>query len=77
MARKKTVEITMIDGTKGFVPAHEFETFGVPETAEAVIGSYIAGSKGPILKVNTLADMSGTYFYVNPHLIVSFTVVYD
>lgn len=76
MAREKTVEITLINGTKGFVFPEEFNTFGVPESAESVIGSYIAGSRGPQLKVNSDDTFTGETFYVNPRLIVSYKVTY-
>jgi hypothetical protein len=76
VARAKTVELTLFGGSKSYVPSSEFESFGVPETAEAIIGAYIAGSKGPLLKVNTLEDMTGEYFYINPKAILSMKVTY-
>lgn len=76
MARAKNVEITLINNAKYFVPAEVFETFGVPETADGVIGSYIAGSRGPILKVNTLVGMNGETHYINPRHIASFKITY-
>lgn len=77
MARSKTVELTMINAAKFYVPEEELNTFGVPETPDSVIGNYIKGSRGPMLRVNTLADMSGEVHFINPIQIVSMKVTYQ
>lgn len=74
MARPKTVQITMITGTEYFVPEAEFNSMGIPESPDSVIGNYIRGTRGPMLRVNTLADMTGTYKYVNPQMIVDLDI---
>jgi hypothetical protein len=76
MARAKVVEITDVNGVKCFVPEELFNLGGVPESPDSVIGGYINGSRGPMLRVNTLADMSGEYYFLNPEAIVSMKVTY-
>lgn len=70
------VSIKMMDGTTYYVPMAEFNVGGVPEKAASVIGNYIHGSRGPMLKVNTTADFTGTELFVNPKLIVSMNPSY-
>lgn len=77
MARNKTVELTMVSGAKYYVPAEEFNSANIPESPDSVIGNYIRGRRGPMLKVNTLEDMSGEQLYVNPQLIESMKVTYS
>jgi hypothetical protein len=76
MARAKTVELTDVNGAKWFVHEEVFNLAGVPETPDSVIGNYIHGSRGPLLKVNTLANMTGEEIYLNPNAIVSMKVTY-
>lgn len=76
MARQKDVRLTMYDGTYVYVPAEEFNLGGIPESPESVIGNYIKGSRGPLLRVNTAADMSGEELHVNPQAIVAMKIIY-
>ncbi|AHN66542.1 hypothetical protein Bcp1_065 [Bacillus phage Bcp1] len=76
MAKLKTVELTMITGTKVYVPLGEFNLGGVPETPDSVIGNYIKGSRAPMLRVYATAELTGDYFFVNPKMIVSMTPSY-
>lgn len=76
MARAKTVQIKMMNGDLWYVPEEEFSSFGTPEDPYSVISNYIRGSRGPLLKVNSLADMTGTESQVNGNLILEVTVTY-
>jgi hypothetical protein len=76
MARKKTVKLTMINNSICYVPEDEFNSAGVPESPDSVIGNYIKGSRGPMLRVNAMEDMSGKSYFVNPRMIVDMEVIY-
>jgi hypothetical protein len=76
MARAKTVELTDVNGAKWFVPEDEFNSGGVPESPDSVIGNYMHGSRGPMIKVNTLSTMLGEWHFLNPDAIVSMKVTY-
>lgn len=71
------VSIKMLDGTTYYVSMTEFNSGGVPEKADSVIGNYIHGSRGPMLKVNTAADFTGSELFVNPKLIVTMTPTFS
>lgn len=75
--RKKTVKITLLNNTEWYVPEKEFNTFNVPETPDAVISNYIRGSKGPLIRVNSLADMTGEYKLINANYIVEVDITYN
>lgn len=77
MAQTRTVQVTTILNIAYYVPAAEFNSGGVPDSPDSVIGNYIKGSRGPMLLVNTLADLSGNWFYLNPKHIVHMTVAYS
>jgi len=73
----KTVRITMLDGSQWYVPEDTFVHAGVSERADSIISNYIRGTRGPLLKVNKNADMSGEYEKVNAHFILSMHVEYE
>ncbi|AOZ61972.1 hypothetical protein QCM8_51 [Bacillus phage QCM8] len=71
MARAlKSVEVTTILNEKRYVPLEIFNTFGVPDAPDSIIGNYIKGSGAPMLKVNVMEDMTGAWEFLNPQLIV-------
>lgn len=74
--RQKTVEITLIDGSVWYVPKEEFTHFNVTETPDAIISNYIRGSRGPLLKVNKLANMTGEVEHINANFILKVKVTY-
>lgn len=73
MKQLNQVSIKMIDNTTYYVPLEEFNVGGVPEQPWQVIGGYMHGSRNLMLRVNTAADFSGSWTYVNPKLIVNMT----
>lgn len=73
MASLSQVQIKMNDGSIYYVPMTEFNLGGIGEQPQQVIGGYIHGSRPLMLYVNTLANMTGTWEYVNPKLIISMT----
>lgn len=75
--RSKTVEIKMINGDTWYVPKEEFNSFNVPESPESILGSFIRGSRGPLIKVNAMADMSGEYKHINASFILDVKVTYN
>lgn len=76
MRREKTLELKLVTGDVCFVHRDEYDTMGIPDEPMSFIGSYIVGSRGPMLRVNTLADMTGTETFINPRHIVSLQVTY-
>ena len=74
--RKKSIELTMITGEKYFVDTADMYSGGIADNPESYIGNYISGTRGPMMRVNTLVDGSGTEHYINPKMIVSMTVTY-
>ncbi|AXH71102.1 hypothetical protein BSP36_059 [Bacillus phage BSP36] len=76
MARAKQLAITMIDQKVWYVHTDELNTFDVSESPDSFIGSYIRGSRGPMLRVNAAADMTGEERFINPALIVDLKVTY-
>lgn len=76
MARAKTVKLSLQDSTICYVPEEEFNLGGVPEKPDSVIGNYIHGSRGPMLRVNPNADMSGEYYFINPQMVIGMWVTY-
>jgi hypothetical protein len=77
MAQTRTVQVTTVLNLTYFVPTAEFNSGGITESPDSVIGNYITGSRRPMLMVNTLADLSGSWYYLNPKHIVHMTVVYS
>ncbi|WCS69434.1 hypothetical protein Goe24_00540 [Bacillus phage vB_BsuM-Goe24] len=77
MARTKKVEITMIDQKVWYVNTEDLNTLGVSESPDSFIGNYIRGSRGPMLRVNAAADMTGEERFINPALIVDLKVTYS
>jgi hypothetical protein len=77
MARQKTVKLTLIDGSTWFVPESEFISYDVPDNPHSVISSYIRGSRGPLLPVNSLETMDGEKNHINANYIISVKVTYD
>ncbi|AGK86831.1 hypothetical protein FDJ58_gp023 [Bacillus phage SIOphi] len=77
MARKKTLEITMVDGSKWFVLDSQLDVGGIPDNPVSLIASYIRGSRGTLLGVTSTAGGPDEGVYVNPELIVSLKVTYD
>ena len=77
MTRPKTVEVTDINGMTWYVAKEEFELGGVPEQPDSVIGNYIRGSRGPMLRVNSQEDMKGIEAFLNPCMIVTMKVTYQ
>ena len=75
--REKIVEVTLIDGTTWYVNDDIFMTFNVPEEPKSMISSFIRGSRGPLLKVNTKHTYDGEDRYINANFIISVKVYYD
>lgn len=75
--RKATVEITMLNGGIWFMPEEELVSMGVPETPMAIINQYLRGSKGPTMRVNSVAEMTGDDVYINVSQISEVSVTYD
>lgn len=71
------VKIKMIDGSEWYVPNHIFNTWNVPEDPKAIIGNYIRGSSGPLIKVSTEPDGKGTVTHVNANFILQIDVKYS
>lgn len=71
------VSIKMNDGTTYYVPMTEFHVGGVSESVDSVIGQYIRGKRGPLLRANATADFTGAWVFVNPLLISSVTPTYS
>jgi uncharacterized protein YlzI (FlbEa/FlbD family) len=76
MARKKTIELTMMSGAKYFVNTADMNTLGVADNPESYVNEYIRGSRGGMMKVNTMSDGTGTEHSINPAMIESMTVTY-
>ncbi|AHZ09796.1 hypothetical protein KAMFAM_73 [Bacillus phage Kamfam] len=76
MARPMDVEITLMDGTKAFIPQDVFNRGNIPEKPEAVIGNAVKGSGSPVFRVNTSADMNGEWEFVVAQNILKFKVTY-
>lgn len=76
MARPKTLEVKMNNGDVFFVNENEYNSMGISDSPDAFIGGYIRGSRGPMLRVNTLVDMTGAEHYINPSLISSLRITY-
>ncbi|QEG13556.1 hypothetical protein MARVELLAND_25 [Bacillus phage vB_BspM_MarvelLand] len=77
MARKlKSVEVTTILNEKAYVPLEIFNTFGVPDAPDSIVGNYIKGSGAPMMKVNVAEDMSGAFYFINPQMIVKMVPKY-
>ncbi|MGE4714583.1 DUF7209 family phage structural protein, partial [Bifidobacterium breve] len=55
MARKKTLEITMVDGSKWFVLDSQLDVGGIPDNPVSLIACYIRGSRGTLLGVTSTA----------------------
>lgn len=74
--RKKTVRITLIDGSEWYVPDSEFSHFNVPETPDAILSNYVRGSRGPFIRVNSMEDFTGEWEHINANFISRFKVTY-
>ena len=62
MAKKLTaVSVKALDGVTYYVPMSEFNTFDIPEKADSVIGGWIQGKGGPLLRVSLAADFTWAY----------------
>jgi len=76
--REKLVEVTLIDGTTWYVNDGDvFNTFNVPEDPLSVIASFIRGSRGPFLRVNTKHTLDGEDRHINANYIISMKIYYD
>jgi hypothetical protein len=73
----QTVKVTMIDSSVWYVDNSEFTVAGITTPPDSVIGNYIKGSRGPMLKANSAVNGTGTETYLNPHLIVRMDVTYS
>lgn len=76
MARDKDVELTLQNGVKVFLDKSYLESGGVSNNIESLIGDAVRGSATPILKVNSLADMSGDISFVVAQNVMSFKITY-
>lgn len=77
MARQlKAVEVTTMLNEKAYVPLEIFNTFGVPDAPDSIVGNYIKGSGAPMMKVNPMEDMSGDFYFINPQMIVKMVPKY-
>jgi hypothetical protein len=77
MARKAfTIELTVMGGLKYFIYPDELHIGGIPDNPTTYIGQFIAGNRGPMLRVNTVEDLSGDQLYINPKMIISMRVIY-
>jgi hypothetical protein len=76
MAREKTIELTMMSGAKYFVNTADMNTLGVNDDPESYVNGYIRGTRGGLMRVNTMADGLGTEHFINGAMIESMTVTY-
>ncbi|QIW88660.1 hypothetical protein P59_062 [Bacillus phage P59] len=76
MAREKTIELTMMSGAKYFVSSADMGTLGISDNPESYVNGYIRGTRGGMMRVNTLADGSGVEHFINAALIESMTITY-
>jgi uncharacterized protein YlzI (FlbEa/FlbD family) len=76
MARKKTIELTMMSGAKYFVNTADMETLGVADNPESYVNEYIRGTRGGLMRVNTLENGTGNEHFINGAMIESITVTY-
>lgn len=74
--RAQTVELTLVDGSVVFMDTTELEVGGVPTRADSVVGNYVSGSRGILMRTNTMADGSGDEYFINPRHIVKMKVSY-
>jgi uncharacterized protein YlzI (FlbEa/FlbD family) len=76
MARSKTIELTMMSGAKYFVDTADMNTLGVADNPDSYVNQYIRGTRGGLMRVNTMSDGTGTEHFINAALIESMTVTY-
>jgi hypothetical protein len=76
MNEKVTIEITVVGDKKFYVYESDMNTMGVPDNPTTWVAQHIGGSRGPLLRVNTLEDLTGEVHYINPQMIVSARITY-
>lgn len=76
MARDKDVELSLQNGVKVFLDKSYLESAGIANNIESLMGDAVRGSATPILKVNSLADMTGEISYVIAQNVMSFKITY-
>jgi len=74
--REKVMELTMQSGVKYFVPNEDLYSMGVSESPDSYVGSYVVGSRGPMMRVLTALDATGEERFINPSQIESMKVTY-